>query len=156
MTRKEREEKKDRARLYYMRGESQKSIASIVGISEVSVSKWVKEENWDLKRAAEKVTRPELVNQNLQMIAELQRAVINSDNPGEEARKVSDQINKLAVAIERLDKKTNIVQIQDGFIAFSKWLQQHPSLRSQQGVEFIKQVDKFQGEYLDYRFSNKE
>jgi transposase len=155
MTKKERNDKKDLARLYYMRGETQKAIASIVGVSEVSISKWVKEENWDMKRAAERVTRPELVNQNLQLIATLQEQIINSDNPGAEAKKTADQISKLAAAIEKLDKKTNVVQIQDGFISFSRWLQEHPALKSAEGVEFIKRVDKFQSEYLDYKFSTK-
>jgi len=153
MTRKERDDKKEIARVYYMRGEPQKVIASLVGVSEVTVSKWVNAENWDMKRAAERVTRPELVNQNLQLIARLQAQVINSDNPLAEAKGVSDQISKLAATIEKLDKKTNIVQIQDGFIAFSKWLQEHPALRSVEGMDFIKQVDKYQGGYLDYRFS---
>ena len=156
MTKKERNDKKDRARLYYMRGETQKAIASIVGISEVSLSKWVKEDGWDMKRAAERVTRPELVNQNLQLIANLQDQIINSDNPLKEAKSVSDQISKLASAIEKLDKKTNVVQIQDGFISFSRWLQQHPALKTADGVEFIKRIDKFQDEYLDYKFSAKE
>ncbi|MDR0872179.1 MAG: terminase [Prevotellaceae bacterium] len=156
MTKKEINDKKDRARLYYMRGDSQKNIAVIVGTTEATVSKWVKEGHWEIKRASEKITRPELVNQNLQLIATLQQQVINSENPGEEAKKVTDQISKLAAAIERLDKKTNIVQIMDGFIAFSKWLQEHPALRSPEGIEFIKEVDKFQDEYLDFRFSKSE
>jgi DNA-binding transcriptional regulator LsrR (DeoR family) len=156
MTEKERRDKKDLARLYYMRGEPQKVIASAVGVSEVSISKWVKAENWDMKRAAERVTRPELVNQNLQLIAKLQAQIIDSDNPVAEAKSLSDQISKLAAAIEKLDKKTNIIQIQDGFIAFSKWLQEHPQLRSQEGVELIRTIDKYQDEYLNYRFNNHD
>jgi hypothetical protein len=117
---------------------------------------WIKKENWDVKRAAERVTRPELVNQNLQLIAKLQEQIINSDNPAKESAAVSDQISKLAASIEKLDKKTNIVQIQDGFIAFSRWLQEHPALKSTEGIEFIKRIDKFQGEYLDYIFTAKQ
>jgi transposase len=156
MTKKERDDKKDHARLYYMRGETQKAIAVIVGVSEVTVSKWVNEENWDMKRAAERVTRPELVNQNLQLIATLQRQIIDSENPVKEAKALSDQISKLASAIEKLDKKTNVVQIIDGFIAFSRWMQEHPKLNSQQGIDFIKEVDKYQNEYLNLLLSKKE
>jgi DNA-binding transcriptional regulator LsrR (DeoR family) len=155
-TKKEMQDKRELARMYYNRGETQKTIAKRIGVSEVTISKWVKAESWDIKRAAERVTRPELVNQNLQLIAALQRQVIDSDNPVKESKSVSDQISKLAAAIEKLDKKTNVIQIQEGFILFSRWLQEHPGLQSAEGFEFIKELDKYQGEYLDFRFKNKE
>ena len=88
-------------------------------------------------------------------LAKLQRQVIDSKNPIEESKSVSDQIAKLAAAIEKLDKKTNIIQIQEGFILFSRWLQEHPVLQSTEGFEFIKEIDKYQGEYLNYRFQNQ-
>ena len=156
MTKKEKEDKRELARLYYMKGETQKQIAQIIGISEATLSKWVNAGKWDMKRATERVTRQELVLNNLQIIAKLQQQVADSENPLEMSKSVSDQISKYSASIEKLDKKTNIIQIQEGFILFSKWLVEHPKLQSSEGLDFIKEIDKYQGEYLDFRFNNKE
>jgi transcriptional regulator with XRE-family HTH domain len=156
MTKKEKEDKRELARLYYMKGETQKQIAQVIGISEVTISKWAKSGNWDMKRATERVTRQELVLNNLQIISKLQQQVSEADNPLELSKSVSDQISKYSASIEKLDKKTNIIQIQEGFILFTRWLSEHPKLQSAEGFEFIKEIDKYQGEYLDFRFNNKE
>ena len=156
MTKKEKEDKRELARLYYMKGETQKQIAKIIDISEVTVSKWVNAGKWDMKRATERVTRQELVLNNLQIIAKLQQQVAESKNPLEMSKSVSDQISKYSASIEKLDKKTNIIQIQEGFILFSQWLVEHPKLQSPEGLDFIKVIDKYQSEYLDFRFNNKE
>ena len=156
MTKKEKEDKREVARILYMKGEIQKQIAKITGISEVSISRWAKEGNWDIKRASERVTRQELVLNNLQIIATLQKQVSQAENPLEVSKSVSDQISKYSASIEKLDKKTNIIQIQEGFILFYRWLNEHPKLQSAEGFNFIKELDKYQGEYLDFRFANKE
>ena len=74
-------DKKELARLYYMRGESQKSVAEKVGVSPQTVNRWVDKEGWAAKRAAENITRPELVNKLLMTINKLIEQVNDSDDP---------------------------------------------------------------------------
>ena len=45
-TKKEREEKKDYARILFMQGDSQKVIAEKTGISAQTITKWVNGEGW--------------------------------------------------------------------------------------------------------------
>ena len=51
-TKKEREEKKDYARILFMQGDSQKVIAEKTGISAQTITKWVNAEGWQEQRAA--------------------------------------------------------------------------------------------------------
>ena len=51
-TKKELEDKKDYARLLYMQGEQQKTIAEKAGVSPQTVTKWVNTGNWSEQRAA--------------------------------------------------------------------------------------------------------
>lgn len=153
MTKKERDEKKDRARLYYMQGETQKDIAEKVGVSEASLSSWVKGENWGKMRAGSKVTRTELVNRNLELIAKLLDNVMTSDDPTSESVKVSDQISKLAASIERLDKKTNVVNEIDSFMNFNRWLQQRISFDKNLTADILKTINKYQDLYVNERMS---
>lgn len=62
MTKKEVNAKKEIARLYYMQGESQKSVSLKTGVSEATIGKWAADEKWKIKRASINITRPELVN----------------------------------------------------------------------------------------------
>lgn len=110
MTKKERDRKKELARLYYMQGEQQNAIAVRVGVSAVTIGKWVKDGGWELRRSAMNVTRPEIVNRNLQVINKILDRLYESEDVGlGDMSRLVDQISKLAAAIDRLDKKANVV-----------------------------------------------
>ncbi len=150
---KEMQDKKERAKLYYVQGETQKDIAEKVGVSEVTVSKWVKDGNWGRLRAGNKVTRTELVNKNLELIAKLLDNAMTSDDPTAESLKVSDRISKLAASIERLDKKTNVVNEIDSFINFNRWLQQRISFDRELSADLLKAINRYQDIYVSERMS---
>ena len=80
-TKKEFEEKREYARLLFMQGETQKVIAEKVGVSAVTINKWVAENGWQEQRAAANITRPELVNKLLHTIDKLIEQVNESDDP---------------------------------------------------------------------------
>jgi hypothetical protein len=136
-----------------MQGETQKVISEKTGVSEVTVSGWVKKEDWGKLRAGNKVTRTELVNKNLELIAKLLDGVMTSDNPTAESVKVSDQISKLAASIERLDKKTNVVNEIDSFMNFNRWLQQRIGFDKNLSVDLVKAINKYQDIYVSERMS---
>lgn len=104
-TKKEFEEKREYARLLFMQGETQKVIAEKVGVSAVTINKWVAENGWQEQRAAANITRPELVNKLLHTIDKLIEQVNESDDP-EAMAGLGDKLAKLSTTIERLDKKS--------------------------------------------------
>ena len=79
-TKKELEDKKDYARLLYMQGEQQKTIAEKAGVSPQTVTKWVNTGNWSEQRAAQNITRPELVNKLLRTVDKMIEAVNTSED----------------------------------------------------------------------------
>jgi transposase len=152
-TKKQMEDKRERAKIYYLQGETQKAIAQKIGVSEVTVGRWAKAEKWSTLRAGTQVTRTELINKNLELIARLLDGVMASDNPTAESVKVADQISKLAASIERLDKKTNVVNEIDTFINFNRWLQARISFDKELSSELIKTINKYQDIYVGERMS---
>lgn len=122
MKKEEIEKKKSLARALYLSGMEQKEIADKVGVSAVTVSKWCTEGKWKEARAAKNITRPELVNKLLLTIDKL----IEQVNTSEDATMIAglgDKLAKLSAVIEKLDKKANVVDAIEVFMAFSKWLE---------------------------------
>ena len=122
-TRKENEQKKELARLYFMQGEDQKTIAAKVGVSETTLSRWATAGAWTEKRAGINITRPEIVNKNLVLIAKLLDKLNSEDVSLVDVGRIVDQISKLAAAIERIDKKVSAVDAIEVFTAMNKWLE---------------------------------
>lgn len=153
MTAKERTEKKDFARLLYLQGEEQKSISQRIGISETTISKWVKEGGWQELRAAQNITRPELANKILLSINKLLDRAIASDEVDSGLVK---QLKTFSDAISNIDKKANIVDTIDTFIAFGKWLEHRMTIDSSLTPDFIKQVTYYQDLYIRHRLGGTE
>ena len=104
MTKSEREDAKNLARILYMQGLTNKEIAQKAKVSENSVSKWVKDNGWDNLRAAQNVTRTELVNKILRTINDvLDRAAQHPDELNSSS--LTDQLCKLAATIEKIEPK---------------------------------------------------
>jgi hypothetical protein len=150
-TKKELEDKKDYARLLYMQGEQQKVIAEKVGVSAQTITKWVNVGGWVEQRAAQNITRPELVNKLLRTVDKMIEAVNDSDDP--------DAANglgaKFAATIEKLDKHTSIVDVIEVFMAFSKWLQFQAEFDEDITPELLKTINKYHNQYINYLMQNK-
>jgi DNA-binding XRE family transcriptional regulator len=147
-------ETKELARLYFMRGETQKSIANKIGVTEKTVSRWVDKEGWAEKRAAENITRPELVNKLLITINKLIEQVNESDDP-DLISGLGDKLSKLSTTIEKLDKKANVVDAIEVFMAFGKWMQYRSSFDSEITPELLKAINKYQDLYISEQISKK-
>jgi hypothetical protein len=149
---KDLENKKEFARILFNQGEPQTAIAEKTRVSKVTVNKWVKEGNWEEKRAASNITRPELVNKLLVAINKLLDQVANSDDPATMAS-LSDKLSKFASAIEKLDKKANVVDAIEVFMAFNKWIQFRQSFDPELTPELVKAINKFQDLYITEQIS---
>lgn len=147
MTKAETEKKKSLARTLYLAGMEQNEIAEKVDVSRVTISKWVNAEGWKEARAAKNVTRPELVNKLLLTIDKLITEVNESEDPTLIAG-LGDKLAKLSSVIERLDKKANVVDAIEVFMAFSKWLEYRATIDPTVTPELIKTINKFQDMYL--------
>jgi len=147
MTKAETEKKKSLARSLYLAGMEQNEIADKVEVSRVTISKWCNAGGWKEARAAKNVTRPELVNKLLLTIDKLITEVNESEDPSLIAG-LGDKLAKLSSVIEKLDKKANVVDAIEVFMAFSKWLEYRSTIDPTVTPELIKTINKFQDMYL--------
>ena len=133
---------REHARLLFMQGEPQKVIAEKVGVSAQTITKWVNDGDWQAARSAANITRPELVNKILKSIDVLVEDLVNEPSP-EKTAAAADKLVKFAATIERLDKKTSVVDIIEVFMAFSKWLQYRISFDPNVTPELIQTINKY-------------
>ena len=147
MTKAEIEKKKSLARTLYLSGMEQQEIADKVEVSRVTISKWSTAEGWKEARAAKNITRPELVNKLLLTIDALITQV-NSSNDPQLIAGLSDKLAKLSAVIEKLDKKANVVDAIEVFMAFSKWIEYRSSIDPELTPELIRAINRYQDLYI--------
>ena len=147
MTKAEIEKKKSLARSLFLSGMEQTEIAEKVDVSRVTISKWCTSEGWKEARAAKNVTRPELVNKLLLTIDTLITQVNSSDDPTLRAG-LGDKLAKLSAVIEKLDKKANVVDAIEVFMAFSKWIEYRSTIDPDVTPELVKAINKYQDLYI--------
>lgn len=142
---------REHARLLFMQGEPQKVIAEKVGVSAQTITKWVNDGDWQAARSAANITRPELVNKILKSIDVLVEDLVNEPSP-EKTAAAADKLVKFAATIERLDKKTSVVDIIEVFMAFSKWLQYRMSFDPNVTPELIQTINKYHDLFISEQF----
>jgi len=148
MSKKIYDSKREMAYLYFMQGLLQKEICEKVGISAVSLKKWKEAGMWEEKRSANNITRPELVNKMLKSInVLLDEAISNKKEVN------TDSLAKLASAIERLDKKNNVINDIETFTNFNTWLQSRIAIDNDLTTTLIKDINKFQDLFIHERLN---
>ena len=152
MTKAEQERKRTLARSLYLSGMELTEIAEQVGASRQSVSKWAANDAWKEQRAAKNITRPELVNKLLLTIDNLIENVNKSGDPTL-IGSLADRLSKLSATIEKLDKKTNVIDAIEVFMAFNKWLQYNATFDPEITPELIKAINKYQNKFLMEKMS---
>lgn len=146
-SRQDNEKKKSLARALFLSGMEQVEIADKVGVSRVTVSKWCVAEGWKEARAAKSITRPELVNKLLVTIDRLIEQV-NASKDVTAAAGLADKLSKLSAVIEKLDKKANVIDAIEVFMAFSRWLEFRAATDPEVTPELIKAINKYQDKYI--------
>lgn len=141
------EKKKELARTLYLSGMGQNEIAEKIDVSRNTISKWCNAEGWKEARAAKSITRPELVNKILLSINTLITQVNESDDPTLIAG-LGDKLAKFAAVIEKLDKKANVVDVIEVFMAFSKWMEYRSTIDPEVTPELLKALNKYQDLYI--------
>lgn len=144
---KETERKKELARILFMAGKAMADIAEQVGVSRQTVSKWGNENAWTEARAAQNITRPELVNKLLRTIDQLIEQVNASEDPALISG-LADKLAKLSSVIEKLDKKANVVDAIEVFMAFNKWLQSRRETDPDLTPDLLRAINKYQDKFV--------
>ena len=147
MKKAEIEKKKSLGRALYLSGMGQAEIADKVGVSRVTVSNWCSAEGWKEARAARSITRPELVNKLLLTIDRLIEQVNTSDDASLIAG-LGDRLAKLSAVIEKLDKKANVVDAIEVFMAFSRWLEHRAQTDPELTPDLIRAINRYQDKYI--------
>lgn len=147
MTKQENLQKKSIARSLFLSGMEMNEIADKVGVSRITISRWCAAEGWKEARAAKSITRPELVNKLLLTIDKLVEQVNSSDDPQLIAG-LGDRLAKLSAVIEKLDKKANVVDTIEVFIAFSNWLEIRAATDNDIHPDLLKKINSLQDRYL--------
>ena len=137
------DKERELARLYYFQGDSQKAIAERLGVSAQTVNRWVKDGGWDNLRAAKTISRKELVQKMLQKI----------NDRLDEADWSPDELAKAAAAIEKLDKKTNVVTIMEVCAAFGNWLASRMQIDPELTPEMVQIITKYQDIFISEQMS---
>ena len=150
---KETEKKKSLARSLYLSGMEQNEIAEKVDVSRITISRWVNNEGWKEARAAKNISRPELVNKLLLTIDGMIENVNKSNDPTL-VGSLADKLSKLSSTIEKLDKKANVIDAIEVFMAFNRWIQDQASYDPEITPELIKAINKYHNKFLMERMQN--
>jgi transcriptional regulator with XRE-family HTH domain len=129
-----RKQKQELAKLLYTRGGfSQKEIAEKVGVSEVTMSKWANSEKWDLLKVSITATREEQLRRLYLQIGEY-NTVIEAREKGKRfaTSKEADAINKLAAAVEKLEREVGAVDILNVSKKMLDWLRTFDLAKAQE------------------------
>lgn len=139
------QQKKDWAKLLFMQGELQnQQIAEKVGINRATMSRWVKEENWEMLRAAVTTTREEQIRNLYMQLAEINKVIAARENkyatPSE-----ADTINKLSGTIEKMEGEYNIADVISVSKQLLTWLRKRDP---EKAIELSYYFDEFIKERL--------
>lgn len=117
-------QKKQWAQTLYLRENlTQLEIAERVGVSRVTVSKWVRDGKWEEQKAGITLTRQEQVANLYRQVAEINRTIATR-HEGERFpnSKEADILGKLSAAIRNMEQETGIADVISVLTAFIEWL----------------------------------
>jgi hypothetical protein len=134
----QRESQKEAAQQLFMNGMTQKEIASIVGKTEATIGKWVKDGKWDTLRSSQRGSQAAVLSNLYKRLEAL------TDNEKASA----DEIAKIASAIEKLsDDKLSLPIIINVFKDFT-------SYAFSKNAELAKQINTLQNEYVTEKLNS--
>lgn len=119
-------QKKEWAQLLFTKENiSQKEIAERVGVSEVTMSRWVKAGSWESLKVSITITKEEQLKNIYRQLAEINKAIAErsaDEGPRYATPSESDTINKLATAISKMESDIGLSDIIATFQGLLTWL----------------------------------
>jgi transposase len=139
-----REAKKKLAKELYLSGKhQQKDIARMVGISENTVGRWVKDGKWELLRANLTTTKESVLSNWYAQLAELNRNIAErKEGQRYPTASESDRMIKISAAIKKLETETGIAEITSVCIGLCEFVRQYD-------VEKAKEISEHFNAYIE-------
>ena len=132
-------QKKDFAKSIYL-GEdlTQEEIAERVGVKRQTVSRWIKEGNWERHKVSITITREEQLKNLYLQLSELNAAIARKPEGERFANAAeSDTISKISNAIKKMETDVGLADILSVFKSFVKWLRSYDISRSKEIVPLL-------------------
>lgn len=122
---------RDHAELLIIKeGLNQKEAAERVGVTEKTMSRWVKEGKWDNQRRSFAATRNSIIA-NLQQQLELLQTSITKNDGGLATSKEADMLVKLANAIKKLESDAGVGETIEVAMKFVRFVSQSDTVLAQ-------------------------
>ena len=117
-------QKKQWAQTLYLRENlTQQEIAERVGVSRVTVSKWVRDGKWEEQKAGLTLTRQEQVANLYRQVAEINRTIAKrAEGERFPNSKEADILGKLSAAIRNMEQEAGIADVISVLTSFIEWL----------------------------------
>ena len=141
--------RKDYARMLYLKDNlSQAEIATRVGTSAQTITKWKADGNWESLKANFVISRQETLSRTYAQINQIFDSLEGNDIEGPRVvrliqSKEADTLSKLAATAKALETELSISIYIDVFIKFGNWLRDADFILSKKMVElqdaFIKE-----------------
>ena len=117
-TKDERTRRKEMARYLFVNDTlTQKEIAAKVGVSENTLSGWVKKENWDMHKSSVTISRQEQLKRVYDQISAINKDIIDNKK-GLPTPSDADILAKLSVVIRKLENEASIADV----VEVAKWM----------------------------------
>lgn len=134
-----RKQRKEWAKLLFIKDNlTQVEIAERVGVSKNTLSKWVCDEKWEIEKTSLTVTRQEQLGRLYQQINEINTGIAAREEGKRYANsKEADAINKLAAAIEKMEKESSLSDVISVSVGFLNWLRKHDLTKAKEMSEYF-------------------
>ncbi|MGL5682643.1 MAG: hypothetical protein ACRDDZ_06235 [Marinifilaceae bacterium] len=139
------QQKKDWAKTLYLKENlTQVEIAERVGISKVTMNKWVKDGKWEEFKTGLTLTREEQLGNLYRQVQEINKTIASRPEGDRYANtKEADIIGKLSAAIKKMEGESGIADIISVATRFTEWLRQHDLAKAKEITQlfdlFIKE-----------------
>ena len=80
--------------------------------------------------------------------------LVNESGDPEAIGALADKLSKLSSTIEKLDKKANVIDAIEVFMAFNRWIQDQACYDPDITPELIKAINKYQNKFLMEKMSH--
>ena len=135
-TKRELDVLRDYACRLFLSGETQRVIAAKTGLTEATVSRWAREENWDARRR----------EQNSSSAALNKGETDDIDG----ITKLSDNIAKVMASAKRIAKGITKDEIIDVIIDLEQWMMQRAETDEELTPELLTTINSLHKKYIEY------
>ena len=150
-TKRELDVLRDYACRLFLSGETQRVIAAKTGLTEATVSRWAREENWDARRREQNSSSAALVNSLMLAAKKISELIITKLNKGETddidgITKLSDNIAKVMASAKRIAKGIT----KDVIIDLEQWMMQRAETNEELTPELLTTINGLHKKYIEY------